>query len=61
MSFREDDSRIYNHHSAENFVVMCHVVSNLLKNDKHVKLGTKDNCLRVGRDESYLANPRTNA
>ncbi len=54
MSFREDESRIRNAHSAENFVVMRHMALNLLKNDKSVKLGVKNKRLRAGWDENYL-------
>ena len=56
VSFREDESRIRNAHSAENFVIMRHVALNLLKNDKTVKLGVKNKRLRAGWDENYLAN-----
>ena len=56
MSFREDESRMRNAHSAENFVVMRHVALNLLKNDKTVKLGVKNKRLRAGWDKNYLAN-----
>ena len=61
MSFREDESRMRNGHSAENFAVMRHVALNLLKKDKSVKLGVKNKRLRAGWDEYYLVKLLTSA
>lgn len=56
VGFREDESRIRKGHSAENFAVMRHFAINLLKQDKHTKLGVKNKRLKAGWDDDYRAH-----
>jgi predicted transposase YbfD/YdcC len=51
---REDESRIRKDHSAENMAVMRHIVINLLKQEKTLKVGTQAKRLRAACDNDYL-------
>lgn len=54
VAFREDDSRMPNGHSAQNFAVIRRFALNLLKQDKTLKAGIKVKRKRAGWDEKYL-------
>ncbi len=56
MSFREDESRIGNGHSAENFAVVRHFAINPPKQDKQIQFGVRNNRLSAGLDDDYRTN-----
>ena len=54
IAFREDESRVREGHSAQNFAILRHIALNLLRQDKTAKLGVKAKRLKAGWDEPYL-------
>lgn len=54
VSFGEDQRRLRNGHSAENFSRLCRIALNLLKRDRSVKIGIKGKRLNAGWDHDYL-------
>ena len=54
IAFREDESRIRKEHGAQNFAILRHIATNLLKQEKTAKMGVKAKRLRAGWDEGYL-------
>ena len=54
IAFREDESRVREGHSAQNFAVLRHIALNLLRQDKTAKMGVKAKRLKAGWDEPYL-------
>ena len=56
VTFREDDSRVRKGHGAQNLARLRHIALNVLKADKHTKLGVKNKRLMAGWNEQYLAN-----
>jgi predicted transposase YbfD/YdcC len=54
VALREDDSRIRKEHSAENMAVVRHIVVNLLRQEKTLKVGTQAKRLRAASDNAYL-------
>jgi predicted transposase YbfD/YdcC len=54
VSFCEDQRRMRNGHSAENFSRMCRAALNLLKNEKTVKGGIASRRKKCGWDNDYL-------
>lgn len=54
VSFREDDSRVRQGHSAENFSRLRRIALNLLKQDRSSKVGIKAKRLKCGWNEDYL-------
>jgi predicted transposase YbfD/YdcC len=54
MAFREDESRVRTGNGAENFVVLRHIVVNLLKREQTAKVGIKAKRMKAGWDERYL-------
>ena len=54
IAFREDESRIRKEHGAQNFAILRHIATNLLKQEKTAKMGVKAKRLRAGWDEDYL-------
>lgn len=55
LAFREDDSRIRNSHSPENFALLRHIALNLLKREKSLK-GIHAKRLQAAWDTSFLQN-----
>ena len=54
VSFSEDDCRIRKGNASQNFAVVRHIATNLIKREKSVKLGVKNKRLKAGWDEDYL-------
>ena len=54
MAFREDESRVRTGNGATNFVVLRHIVVNLLKREQTAKVGIKAKRMKAGWDERYL-------
>ena len=54
VGFREDESRARKDNSAENFNIIRHWSTNLLKNEKTLKQGIHAKRLKCGWDERYL-------
>ncbi len=54
IAFREDECRVREGHSAQNFAILRHIALNLLRQDQTAKLGVKAKRLKAGWDESYL-------
>lgn len=54
VAFDEDRSRIRSGHGAQNFALLRHLVLNLLRRDKSVRLGVKNKRLKAAWDENYL-------
>jgi hypothetical protein len=54
IAFREDECRIRNEHGAQNFAILRHIATNLLKQEKTAKMAVKAKRLRAGWDEDYL-------
>jgi predicted transposase YbfD/YdcC len=54
IAFREDECRIRKEHGAQNFAILRHIATNLLKQEKTAKMGDKAKRLRSGWDEGYL-------
>jgi predicted transposase YbfD/YdcC len=54
IALREDESRVREGHSAQNFAILRHIALNLLRQDKTAKLGVKAKRLKAGWDEPYL-------
>lgn len=55
VAFREDESRVRNRNTAENFAVLRRIALGLLKNEKTAKVGIKIKRQMAGWDERYLA------
>lgn len=55
IAFREDESRIRNHHAPENMAVLRHLALNLLKQDNSVKVGIATKRKMAGWDNHYLS------
>jgi predicted transposase YbfD/YdcC len=54
VGFREDESRMRNQHSPENFALVRHIALNLLKQERSAKVGIKAKRLKAACDRSYL-------
>ena len=54
VSFSEDDCRMRAGMSAQNFAVLRHIATKLIKQEKSEKLGVKNKRLKAGWDDSYL-------
>ena len=54
IAFREDECRVREGHSAQNFAILRHIALNLLRQDRTTKLGGKAKRLKAGWDEPYL-------
>ena len=54
VAFREDESRMRNGNSAENFSMIRRLALNLIKQEKSIKNGVKGKRLRAGWDEEYF-------
>ena len=54
VTFHEDDSRIRQGNSPQNFAVLRHVALNLLKQEKTTKHGTKSKRLKAACNHAYL-------
>lgn len=54
VSFREDERRLRQGHSAENFSRLCRIALNLLRSEKSLKLGIANKRLNCGWDRDYL-------
>ncbi|MGF1526376.1 MAG: ISAs1 family transposase, partial [Candidatus Competibacterales bacterium] len=55
VAFREDDCPVSQGHGAANLGVLRHIALNVLKQDKSLKVGLKNERLNAGWDEGYLA------
>ena len=53
IAFREDESRIRNGDTPDNFAVIRHICMNLLKQEKSRKAGVKGKRLQAAWDSSY--------
>jgi predicted transposase YbfD/YdcC len=56
VTFREDECRIRKGHAPENFAVLRHIASNLLRQDSSSKRSLKMKRFRAGWDDNYLAH-----
>jgi hypothetical protein len=54
IAFREDESRIRNDHSPENFAVLRHIALNLIKQERSSKRSVKGKRPEAGWDNIYL-------
>ena len=54
IAFREDESRVRQHHAAENLAVLRHMALNLLKNEKTARGGIHAKRLQAGWNNDYL-------
>lgn len=54
IAFREDESRIRNHHAPQNMAVLRHLALNLLKQDQSVKVGIAAKRKMAGWNNDYL-------
>ncbi len=54
VAFREDDCRIRNGYSSENFSILRRISLNLLKNETSIKKGIQTKRLKAGWDNDYL-------
>lgn len=54
MSFREDESRIRTDYAPQNMATLRHIALNLIKLDKHRKVGVKASIKKAGWDTGYL-------
>ena len=55
VAYGEDQARMREGNSAENFSILRRITLNLLKPDKTVKAGIKNKRLKAGRDDDYRA------
>ena len=55
VAYGEDQSRMREGNSAENFSILRRITLNLLKPDKTVKVGIKNKRLKAGWDDAYRA------
>ena len=55
VAFREDESRLRDPRSRENFAVLRHIALSRLKNDQREKMGIKNKRLKAGWDDNYLS------
>ena len=53
VTFGEDECRIRKDHGAENMAVFRHIVLNLIKQEKSVKLGVKNRRILAAADDDY--------
>lgn len=53
VAFREDECRIRKDYGAENMAVFRHIVLNLIKQEKSVKLGVKNRRILAAADDDY--------
>jgi predicted transposase YbfD/YdcC len=55
IAFREEESRVRVGHAPENLAVLRHIALNLLRQEPTAKVGIRNNRLKAGWDEAYLA------
>jgi predicted transposase YbfD/YdcC len=55
VAYGEDQARMREGNSAENFSILRRITLNLLKPDKTVKVGIKNKRLKAGWDDAYRA------
>ncbi len=53
MAYGEDQSRMREGNSAENFSILRRITLNLVRQDKSVKAGVKNRRLMAGWDDAY--------
>ncbi|MBX3080464.1 MAG: ISAs1 family transposase [Anaerolineae bacterium] len=56
IAFRQDENRVRKDHAPHNLAILQHLVLNLFKQDKSLKVGVNANRLRAGWDNAYLLN-----
>ena len=54
ISFREDQCRVCKDHAPENFAILRHMSTNLLKREKSLKGGLQTKRLKAAWDHDYL-------
>lgn len=54
VAFGEDACRVRTDHAPHNLAILRHIALNLLKQERSLKVGTKNKRLRAGWDEAYL-------
>ena len=54
MSFREDECRVQKDHAPENFGILRHMATNMLKREKSLKGGIQTKRLKAAWDHDYL-------